>query len=1132
MDRTREVMDEVRGFSHSDLRDTPIGRDSSGNTWWNFSHLPGAAARIYISKRPKSDQKYKNQKKIKDASKKRQRDELNEKNKKLMLLQKPKKKRQKKISKKQIALSANSGKIIKFVDPNKPKRGKSAYLYFSKEQRSKSVAANPTAKNTEIMALVGIEWKKLSHEQKLPYQTQANIDKIRYNTAMETYVPLIDPNAELNASIRKMNKKSKAKAKSKTKSAAASCSSSSSSSVGDSNKDTSTTIPGETSSSSSSSSSSIGSKSASKNSKGGKKKRCGICDGCTAKECETCKYCLDKTKRGGSNTLRKPCLLRVCTNPIISEKIEKIENGENGENDGEGIKETDITTTGNNSLVSNIVSSSSSSSSSSTTSSSSSMEKVVVTAAAVVSPLMPPAMAAGSVVVPLQSIIAIHPTPAKETTVGTITETMVVVAPSHLTPSISSAPISVEQSVNQSTDQSILTAVPPASWPHNLSPPLQVSSLLPPSSLPTSPPLPTSTSPQVPLTNASIPDPIISAVVLPSVVPSVPSPAAVVSPKNTKASPKSIKKDKTIQKFDNYVGEQVARVWLGEDGVTFLGYIHGEIVEYLAPMDIDDIPLWKMKHQLRSNEIEQDYEDLEKNEMISAILLSEKLMKEKLQNLPVPSIALSMEKQIESGVGVYGFQQWQVLCHDLESLKVLHGKMNKSLKRRDMRMTAMLEEILINVEEDEKKIERKKLKALRDYEFANRGVRKSSRQMLIESQKAVAEEEEKKIMMERRIEQEEKRLQRSLDRRKLDNARKKIVGHADSMVTFEMPQELYALKNILGKIGDQTQDTTSISTSISSSSSSTSISSTSSSASTTRSTSTLFHRDPTLRAKALWFTAACVLRRVIHEDGHGWFHRPVTKLVAPDYNLKISQPMDLATVFCKLLLKKYNGSYSDFVFDVKLIWKNAIAYNGSDTPVGEAAARLDGIFDEGWNTLIGGQGEGEDNKDTDVVMGDGSGEKTEISTILTKQKSSDSVITGMASNAVASTTTYVTTTTVNTSGVVLKCAGVPVTPEELQRSVNYNGGVQSIRDNHKWQLVRVDLNIPPMTSSGSQLNKIYTRYFETDGQPQRLIALGINGCVYFKQGKRYIYMFEYSVFLFLVFFILSFFCFSLFLVFV
>merc|ERR1712166_672461 len=71
-------------------------------------------------------------------------------------------------------------------------------------------------------------------------------------------------------------------------------------------------------------SSSIGSKSASKNSKGGKKKRCGICDGCTAKECETCKYCMDKTKRGGSNTLRKPCLLRVCTNPISVKRLKRL----------------------------------------------------------------------------------------------------------------------------------------------------------------------------------------------------------------------------------------------------------------------------------------------------------------------------------------------------------------------------------------------------------------------------------------------------------------------------------------------------------------------------------------------------------------------------------------------------------------------------------------------------------------------------------------------------------------------------------------------------------------------------------------------------------------------------------------
>ena len=41
-------------------------------------------------------------------------------------------------------------------------------------------------------------------------------------------------------------------------------------------------------------------------------RRCGVCEGCTADECGTCKYCLDKAKRGGSGTLRRPCVNRVC----------------------------------------------------------------------------------------------------------------------------------------------------------------------------------------------------------------------------------------------------------------------------------------------------------------------------------------------------------------------------------------------------------------------------------------------------------------------------------------------------------------------------------------------------------------------------------------------------------------------------------------------------------------------------------------------------------------------------------------------------------------------------------------------------------------------------------------------------
>ena len=45
---------------------------------------------------------------------------------------------------------------------------------------------------------------------------------------------------------------------------------------------------------------------------GDRRGRCGACDGCLADECGTCKWCLDQTKRGGPNTLRRPCIFRRC----------------------------------------------------------------------------------------------------------------------------------------------------------------------------------------------------------------------------------------------------------------------------------------------------------------------------------------------------------------------------------------------------------------------------------------------------------------------------------------------------------------------------------------------------------------------------------------------------------------------------------------------------------------------------------------------------------------------------------------------------------------------------------------------------------------------------------------------------
>lgn len=45
---------------------------------------------------------------------------------------------------------------------------------------------------------------------------------------------------------------------------------------------------------------------------GDRRGRCGECEGYLADDCGTCKFCLDQTKRGGPNTLRRPCILRRC----------------------------------------------------------------------------------------------------------------------------------------------------------------------------------------------------------------------------------------------------------------------------------------------------------------------------------------------------------------------------------------------------------------------------------------------------------------------------------------------------------------------------------------------------------------------------------------------------------------------------------------------------------------------------------------------------------------------------------------------------------------------------------------------------------------------------------------------------
>ena len=46
--------------------------------------------------------------------------------------------------------------------------------------------------------------------------------------------------------------------------------------------------------------------------KGHRKTCCGLCKNCLAGNCGSCRYCSDKFKFGGENTLRKRCIKRNC----------------------------------------------------------------------------------------------------------------------------------------------------------------------------------------------------------------------------------------------------------------------------------------------------------------------------------------------------------------------------------------------------------------------------------------------------------------------------------------------------------------------------------------------------------------------------------------------------------------------------------------------------------------------------------------------------------------------------------------------------------------------------------------------------------------------------------------------------
>jgi hypothetical protein len=84
-------------------------------------------------------------------------------------------------------MPVSAGKKKAKKDPLAPKRGMSAFMLFSNEQRNKIKGENPEATFGEVGRKVGEAWKALNDKQKQVYVKKAEQDKKRYETELQKY---------------------------------------------------------------------------------------------------------------------------------------------------------------------------------------------------------------------------------------------------------------------------------------------------------------------------------------------------------------------------------------------------------------------------------------------------------------------------------------------------------------------------------------------------------------------------------------------------------------------------------------------------------------------------------------------------------------------------------------------------------------------------------------------------------------------------------------------------------------------------------------------------------------------------------------------------------------------------------
>ena len=86
-------------------------------------------------------------------------------------------------------------------DKTKPKRGLSAFMFYSQERRPALKKSQPNLAFGDVAKTIGKEWADMSDNDKAKYVAKAAKDKARYEKAMKTWVP--DPNAPKKKKKRK-----------------------------------------------------------------------------------------------------------------------------------------------------------------------------------------------------------------------------------------------------------------------------------------------------------------------------------------------------------------------------------------------------------------------------------------------------------------------------------------------------------------------------------------------------------------------------------------------------------------------------------------------------------------------------------------------------------------------------------------------------------------------------------------------------------------------------------------------------------------------------------------------------------------------------------------------------------------